>query len=99
MTVKVGDKVRVTTDDYLSACPRGTICNVIWVSSDGTSIRARIEDCDGSEWLFRNYEYELIDDVIDKTGASIFAELAGKHGIKITVNLASGASVIFDGTK
>ena len=91
--VKVGDKVRVTSDKYPGSCPRGTICTVIddW-GGDG-DINATIDGGDGFDWFFREGQYEPITEPEPEYD---YAAHASQYGICITVEFADGDVVIFD---
>jgi len=97
MTVKVGDKVRVTADVYFEDCPMGAICTVSKILTDD-AILATLDGGDGFEWCLRTDWYEVITDDEPDTKYD-YAEQAAKHGIKITVVLKEGDAVVFDGRK
>ena len=96
MTVKVGDKVRVTADVYFEDCPRGAICTVSKIFTDD-AIQAKLDGGDGFEWFLRTAWYEVITEDEPDTEYD-YAEQAAKHGIKIAV-LIGNNTVIFDGRK
>lgn len=81
--IKVGDKIRVTTDDY-SECPRGTICTVTRDHADG-NINLTIDGGDGLEWYFLEGEYEPLtftETTPEKlTVSKLFVDDKGPHVI------------------
>jgi len=95
MTVKVGDKVRVTSDKYPNSCPRGAVCTVKKNYTEG-DIDVTSDRTDGFGWLLIKGEYEPITEEVPEYD---YAEQAAKHGIKITVEFSGGDVVTFDGKK